>query len=263
MNTASSIVPGASDRGAPDEGLPHQSSTHTDAKARTLELLWGLREPASRGPKPTFTTGDIARAAVKVADGEGISAVSMQRVASELGYTKMSLYRYVTGKAELMAVMIEEAIGPPPDLAKVDGGWRRRAEAWAQLMWDTWDRHPWIPAATTGSRPIGPHETGWSDAALQAFAGTPLRGADRINAVVLLSGHVRNTHAPAAAGSQPWDAMHRLDSTVGPLIRAQAGQFPGIIAATGEPGPGPAGDCRQFGLARILAGLELLMNAER
>lgn len=255
MSTASSTgrgVPAPGDQGAAD----------TEAMVGPFELLWGLREPASRGPKPTFTTGDVARAAVKVADGDGISAVSMQRVASELGYTKMSLYRYVTGKAELVAVMIEEAVGPPPDLTTVDGGWRRRAETWARLMWETWDSHPWIPAATTGPRPIGPRETGWSEAALQAFAGTSLRGADRMNAVVLLSGHVRNTHSPGAAGSQPWDAMHRLNPALAPLIRARASQFPGIIAATSDPGPDPE-DPRRFGLARILDGLELLMNAER
>ena len=228
---------------------------------RTLELLWGLREPGSRGPKPGLTTGDIARAAVKVADSDGIAAVSMQRVATELGYTKMSLYRYVTGKAELIALMIEDAVGVSPDLATIDG-WRHRAETWARLMWETWDRHPWIPAATTGTRPIGPRETGWSESALQAFAGTSLRGADRMNAAMLLSGHVRNTHSPAAAGSQPWGATHRLDPVLAPLILARAEQFPGIIAATGDPGP-DAESSRQFGLARILDGLELLMNAER
>lgn len=247
---------------APDHVVPAQSATDTHGMARTLELLWGLREPASRGPKPTFTTGDIARAAVTVADSDGIFAVSMQRVASELGYTKMSLYRYVTGKAELVAVMIEEAIGPPPDLASIGGGWRRRAETWAQAMWETWDRHPWLPATTIGPRPVGPRETGWSEAALQAFAGTSLRGADRMNAVVLLSGHVRNTHSPAAAGSQPWDATYRLDPALAPLIRARAGQFPAIITATSDPGPDPE-NSRQFGLARILDGLELLMNAGR
>jgi AcrR family transcriptional regulator len=61
---------------------------------------------------------------VKVADAGGISAVSMQRVASDLGYPKMSLFRYVTGKAELLAVMIEEAMGAPPDMTAVAGGWR-------------------------------------------------------------------------------------------------------------------------------------------
>lgn len=236
------------------------SSTDRDGTASTIELLWGLREPSTRGPRPTFTIGDIAQAAVQIADNDGIAAVSMQRVAGELGYTKMSLYRYVTAKAELLAVMIEEAIGPPPDMTAVSGGWRRRAETWAQLLWQTWDQHPWIPAATTGARPIGPREVGWVEAAMAAFAGTSLQGAEKMNAVVLLSGHVRNTHSPAAAGSQLWTAIHRLDPALAPLIRAQADRFPGIIAATDMPGSRPE-HTRQFGLARFLDGLELMMAA--
>jgi AcrR family transcriptional regulator len=229
--------------------------------ASTIELLWGEREPSGRGPKPAFTIGDIAAAAVRIADANGIAAVSMQRVAGELGYTKMSLYRYVAGKAELLAVMIEEAIGPPPDLSAIGGGWRRRAEAWARLMWETWDRHPWIPGATTGVRPVGPREASWSEAVVAAFAGTGLPGADQMNAAVLLSGHVRNTHSPGAAGSQPWTADHTLDPVLAPLIRARADRFPAIMAATGTPGPHPD-DVRQFGLSRILDGIELLMGAD-
>ncbi|MFI0453213.1 TetR family transcriptional regulator [Actinomadura sp. 6N118] len=46
-----------------------------------------------------------------MAGAEGLAALSMQRVAGELGFTKMALYRHVSGKAELIAVMIEEAVG--------------------------------------------------------------------------------------------------------------------------------------------------------
>ncbi len=67
----------------------------------TTELLWGLRAAASRGPKATLTVAKIAAAGVAVADADGIEAVSMQRVAQSLDFTKMSLYRHVSGKAEL------------------------------------------------------------------------------------------------------------------------------------------------------------------
>src|SRR3954462_8643105 len=64
-----------------------------DEQAGTVELLWGLRERPTRGPKPALSIERIADAAVAVADAEGLAAVSMQRVASELDFTKMSLYR--------------------------------------------------------------------------------------------------------------------------------------------------------------------------
>ena len=88
---------------------------------RTVELLWGLRAASTRGPKATLNVENIAAAAVEVADTDGIDAVSMQRVAEDLSFTKMSLYRHVAGKADLIAVMIEHAVGTPPDLRSGQG----------------------------------------------------------------------------------------------------------------------------------------------
>ena len=90
------------------------------------ELLWGLRKPRTRGPRPAFDLAQVADAAVKVADTEGLEAVSMHRVAAELGLTKMALYRYVNGKSELSAIMIEAAVGTPPDLSGVTS-WRTKS----------------------------------------------------------------------------------------------------------------------------------------
>jgi MFS family permease len=84
----------------------------------------------------------------------------------------MALYRYLTGKADLLAIMIEQAVDEPPDLERVRGGWRPKLEAHARSMWAVWDRHPWLPGATTGDRVTGPHEFAWTEAALGALAGT-------------------------------------------------------------------------------------------
>src|SRR5689334_22149881 len=81
-------------------------------RARTADLLWGPRERPSRGPKPGLTRDGIVRAAIGVADAEGLAAVSMQRVAAEVGFTTMALYRYVPGKNELVALMVDSAVGP-------------------------------------------------------------------------------------------------------------------------------------------------------
>src|SRR6266496_1701688 len=103
-------------------------------RAGSIELLWGLRTPPSRGPKPALTVERIAQAAIEIADADGFAAVSMQRVASHLGFTKMALYRYVADKAELLAIMIETAAGEPPDLGRVSGGWRPKLEEWAHRL---------------------------------------------------------------------------------------------------------------------------------
>jgi len=117
------------------------------SELRESEGSPGARTVTRMGPKPALTLEGIADAAVTIADAEGIGAVSMQRVAAEFAYTKMSLYRYVKGKDELIAAMIDRAVGDPPVLAAARG-WRKPLEAWIRLLADTWERHPWLPLAT-------------------------------------------------------------------------------------------------------------------
>jgi AcrR family transcriptional regulator len=225
--------------------------------AASVELLWGHRDRPTRGPRPALTLVSIADTAIKVADQEGLDAVSMQRVAAALDVTKMALYRYVSSKAELLAVMTEIAVGDPPALRDVPGGWRSKLEAWAELLRATWQEHPWIPAATTGDRLMGPRETGWTEAAVAALEGTGLSGAERMDAVFLLSGHVRNTQS--SAGTQPWTADRRLSPALTDLVRRDKERFPALVAATDEAGR-PVGDNGwSFGLGRILDGLEQLV----
>src|ERR1700749_1723014 len=118
----------------------------------SVDLLWDGPPPRTRGPKAALTLDRIADAAIAIADAEGLDAVSMQRVAADLGYTKMSLYRYLPGKSELVAAMVERALGEAPDL---DGqGWRAGLTTWARTLLETMAGHAWAQDATTGARPI-------------------------------------------------------------------------------------------------------------
>jgi AcrR family transcriptional regulator len=224
--------------------------------ASMVELLWNLREPPSRGPKPRLTVRMIAQTAVGIADVEGIDAMSMQRVAAELGLTKMALYRYLGGRDELVAVMIEEAVGAPPDFDSEPGTWRSKLQTYARSLWTTWDRHPWLPSATVGTRVMGPNEVGWVESALRALAGTGLSGPDQMNAVQLLSGHIRNSQAGGALGSFPWDPQHRLTPAMADLLRQHQNRYPAVTAAAAND---DSSDARDFGLHRILDGLEMLI----
>jgi len=229
-------------------------------RAGSIELLWGLRTPPSRGPKPALTVERIAQAAIEIADADGVAAVSMQRVASRLGFTKMALYRYVADKAELLAIMIETAAGEPPDLGSIPGGWRPKLEAWARRLRARWQRHPWLPAVTVGNRVMGPKEVGWTECAVGALAGTGLDGPERMDAVFLLSGHIRNTLSATMAGTQPWTAERALSPAVSELLRAHGDRFPALIAAAGDAGGASRDNGWRFGLDRILDGLQLLIT---
>ncbi|MGP3973003.1 TetR/AcrR family transcriptional regulator [Streptomyces sp. 8N114] len=219
------------------------------------ELLWGRREQARRGPKPALDLTRIARTAVALADAEGLEAVAMQRVAAELGFTKMALYRYVGGKSELTAIMIEAAVGDPPDLGPVTG-WRPRLEEYARHLSAAWERHPWLPAITAGDRVMGPKETGWSESALTALDGTPLSLRERMDAIVLISGHIRATHRAAVAGTQTWTSGQSRP-VMQDLIHRHADRFPRLTEADAEPS---FTTTREFGLQAILDGLAKVIS---
>jgi len=143
----------------------------------STDFLWGDRPVPTRGPKPSMTLDRIAGAAVAIADAEGLAAASMQRVSGELGVTKLALYRYLPGRTELVALMVERTLGPPPDLTA--GDWRAALARWAGRLLDGYLEHPWLLTATVGARPIGPHELGWMEAALALLTGPPLPAANR------------------------------------------------------------------------------------
>lgn len=77
--------------------------------ARTFALLWGSAPVRRRGPERGLRTGMVVDAATAVADREGLAAVSMRRVAQELGVSAMTLYTYLPGKAELVDLMLDAA----------------------------------------------------------------------------------------------------------------------------------------------------------
>ncbi|PSL51770.1 TetR family transcriptional regulator [Saccharothrix carnea] len=221
------------------------------------DLLWGSREKPARPARLALTVDRIAAAAIEVADAEGMASVSMQQVAGRLDVTKMALYRHVASKAELVAVMIESAVGEPPDLRAVPGGWRPRLVRWADLMRETWQRHPWLPAATTGERVTGPREVGWTESAVAVLEGTGLDGGERMDAVFLLSGHIRNTQSVATAGTQPWTAQKQLRT----ILHEHRDRFPALHEAAQSTNGAPRDNGWEFGLNRILDGLEVLMRA--
>src|ERR1700729_3685391 len=84
------------------------------AAPTALDLLWGARDRPRRGPRPSLSLERIVTEAISLADAEGLANLSMQHLAERLGCAKMALYRYVPGKAELVALMLDGGLGDPP-----------------------------------------------------------------------------------------------------------------------------------------------------
>ncbi len=110
----------------------------------SVKALWDERELPSRGPKPALSAEQIARAAIAVADAEGLDAVSMQRIAREVNVTTMALYRYFSSKEELIDRMIDSAGGRLPPRISGAQGWRQRLVEWTRACSSIYRDHPWF-----------------------------------------------------------------------------------------------------------------------
>lgn len=98
-----------------------------------LEVLWRHSvTPAVRpGPAPKLSVDELVEAAVALADAEGLGAVTVRRLAQDLGVATMSIYTYVSGKPELVELMLDwvySAIPANPSTACPGGVglWRSR-----------------------------------------------------------------------------------------------------------------------------------------
>ncbi len=155
-----------------------------------VTLLWGLREPTRRGRKPSLTVADITRAAVELADAEGLGAVSMAKVAERLGNSTMALYRYVASKRDLLLLMADSAIGSAPALP---GGldWRDALTLWVRGVLRVLHAHPWVVRLPISGPPLGPNNLSWFDSALGALGDTGLTEEEKVGVVMGLLTYVQ------------------------------------------------------------------------
>jgi AcrR family transcriptional regulator len=113
-------------------------------RAAVPEVIWARPERTGRGPKPAFTRADIAAAAVRLADAQGLDGVSMRHVAAELGCGTMSLYNYVPRKEDLYELMVD-AVSGEHELWDPSGDWRADMLRVAHQTRDLLHRHAWMP----------------------------------------------------------------------------------------------------------------------
>jgi AcrR family transcriptional regulator len=155
------------------------------------ELLWGESSRPPRGRPAGLSRERIVAEAVAVADAEGLQKVSMKRVAERLDCGVMSLYRHVASKEQLVALMLDTAMGPAPELP-TEEGWRKALAEWARANRDFFLAHPWALPLATEYRPVGPNETAWLDRGLGALASTRLPGSERLASIMTVNGFVRS-----------------------------------------------------------------------
>lgn len=91
-----------------------------------------------------LSSEQIVAAGTRLADREGLAAVSMRRVAAELGAGAMSLYRHVEDKDALIRLMTAAAVDRAPYPHPIPSDWRTAVITAAEIDWDVYQRHPWM-----------------------------------------------------------------------------------------------------------------------
>jgi AcrR family transcriptional regulator len=154
-----------------------------------LDVLWGRRGSGSRGPRRGLSIDAVVAAAIRLADADGLEGVSMSRVAEELGFTTMSLYRYVTSKDELLQLMWNGSAQAAETLELEGDDWRSRLRHWAIVQREMIDRHPWITQMPMAAPPLAPNSLRFVELGLGALDGTGLTDGDKIRIIGLLSSY--------------------------------------------------------------------------
>jgi AcrR family transcriptional regulator len=240
-----------------------------------LDLLWGRRVHGRRGPRPGLSLDAIIGAAVRLADAEGLEKVSMARVAELLGFTTMSLYRYVATKDELLQLMWNaSALGL--DELDLDGrDWRERLRKWALAQREVMDRHPWITQMPLAAPPLAPNSLAFVELGLQTLDGTGLPGRDQLRVIGLLSSYTlseaRMAYDAARAAEQakaqpggpvpPWTYEALLRELIDQQRFPRLHQLAWSADAPGDTA-GPQDEAAEFmfGIELILDGIQALID---
>ncbi|MEE6261504.1 TetR/AcrR family transcriptional regulator C-terminal domain-containing protein [Plantactinospora sonchi] len=220
-------------------------------------------------PPPPLSLDRIVRAGIGIADSYGLDALSMRRVAAALDAGVMSLYRHLSGRAELVDLMVETVFGeldypdPGPD------GWRARLELSARQEWAMYQRHPWVLSRVAGTHrpPLGPNVLANAEWLLRAVDGHGLDArtmfqlyftvSDYVQGAALyVHGAVEDERRTGTSTEQWWTANA---PTLTRLLRT--GRFPTLSRLVPEIGGAPGTQIKdfEFGLRRVLDGIGTLL----
>lgn len=234
---------------------------------RGVALAWGVAANPQRGPKRELSIERIVEVAIDLADADGLGSVSMAAVAQGLGFTPMSLYRYVTAKDDLVLLMFETAMGIPSQAVAEAPDWRSGLVALAGDMSAAYRAHPWLIDVPILGIPNTPNNLTWMDAGLAALRDTPLTQAERIATVLMVTGHARwrgivdrsYAERTAATGVTTAEFEAQQAYILGTLVNHD--MFPHLREAIDAGVFTNDDDPFGFALARMLDGLDRYMTA--
>ncbi|MBT2408736.1 MULTISPECIES: TetR/AcrR family transcriptional regulator [unclassified Streptomyces] len=213
------------------------------------EVIWARPQRAGRGPRPAHSRDSIAAEAVRIADAEGIEAVSMRRVAAGIGAGTMSLYNYVPRKEDLYELMVD-AVSGEYELTPPTGDWRADLLALARQTRALMHRHPWLPRLLSPVYGFSPNALRYLEHSLRCLAPLEVPDGDKLELIASVNGTVatfvdgelalaeRARQLPWSEAAEQGVRMAWLGSRLAtgeyPLLAGALTAWPGIPAELGE-----------------------------
>lgn len=231
---------------------------------RVVAIAWGAHAAPQRGPSRGLSHEKIVKHAIEIADEHGLGAVTMQRVAESLGFTTMSLYRYVANKEELLLLMCGADWLLPPRQPSGDD-WRENLRAWVAELKTMYREHPWLLEIQRG--PVSvllPGTMEVVDRGMEAVRALHLTEEEIISLVLVISAYV------GSFSGLERDLAEQEEVEFGPDAMAELGEVitaerlpyaaPFFLAGNyaGGPVPDDGTDVEmeyEFGLELIIEGL--------
>jgi len=236
---------------------------------RRSQLLWEDRTPASRGPKAGLTPDDVVQAAIEIADEEGLAAVTMHAVAAKVGFTTMAIYRYFPNKEALYDAIVDAGMGLPPRPAEPRDNWRSEVTRWAHAKRAMMIDRPWLAELPFVAAPHGPNWLSWLEAVADSLSRTGISGVLVGQMLSIVDGYTRGASDTAISLSRAQRSGTTTEQWAG-AVGADLGRaigdprfpaFAALLTAPSDGKPWTMDESFDFGLQRVLDGIELYVTS--
>jgi AcrR family transcriptional regulator len=225
-------------------------------------LVWERPEPPDRPVPAPLSRERIVRVAIRLADADGLEAVSLRKVAAALEVGPMRLYGYLDTKEELLDLMVDAVYA---EIRPAGDGWRAVLRSLAEITRRTVHRHEWFADLIGGRPQLGPNALARGEAVVAAMDGVDVDSVmpvvDAVNAYVIgaVRKEVTERRAERATGmdERQWQASY------GPYLERTfaTGRFPALERVIRDAAHHDADETFQAGLDFLLDGIEARIAA--
>jgi AcrR family transcriptional regulator len=205
-------------------------------------------------PRRPLSRERVLRAAVALADRNGIEALTMRRLGQELGVEAMSLYNHVANKSDLLDGMVD-GVFAEIDLPSGDQGWREAMRRRALSAREVMARHPWATQLMESRTTPGPATLRHHDQVLGILRGAGFSVPMAAHAFALLDSYIYGFALQEA--TLPFETGEQTAALAQSILARAAGEYPHLTELTVEHIMKPGYDHG----AEFAFGLELILDA--